>query len=264
MQATETPESREITGNPPTVTLRYKVTGEIDEAVVFVGMMSVVPETWRHGKQTLYRQDIRVRPRGGGVHAVEVPYGTRDQRIRQYRFSFDTTGERQRIYVGRETRRYSAAGENNADTPDFKNAINVDDDDRVQGADVPVPGLKLTYRIRWEHGYVDEILAQFLARMTGRTNSKKWHGLDPGEALFLGATGDSGTEAETELAYHVLASENAVLDFGDIPLVTKKGHEIVWFKYGNDADAKAVVRRPKYVYCVRTQQTMDFRRVLGF
>ena len=165
----------------------------------------------------------------------------------EYVFSFDTSGGTVTRTTSWATAAYAKSGET---PPNFANAINVVDGD-VRGVDITIPALKLSIRKRQPKANITLAYVNALYQLTGTVNNASFLGFAAGELLFLGASGQQGTDADPEITYNFLASQNVTgLSIGGISGIDKPGHAYLWayFEPAEDTSAKATVRRPKAVY----------------
>jgi len=259
----ETPDSRQETGVPPSLTLNYLALGVQDDEYVYNYALSNTPLTIIRGGNLLVRKDIRKDPAGWGQYRITVPYGLRDKidvPSGSFTFSFDTTGA---------TIKIKAAKEHIASYPDdgdwHKGAIGVKEDGDVEGADIIIPALKLTYSFKHPAGVVDEAFARYIASITGRVNLNGWRGYQPGELLFAGGSGSDGSDAEADVAYQFIASGNEDnLSIGDISGIVKAGHHYAWVEFQDDVDTGEAIRPPKRVNIERVYDAIDFATGFGF
>lgn len=260
----EFPKSRSSTGNPPSETRRYYASGSADQnyvtAYAQAATPSIITTTWG----ILYRQDIQVEAGGASYFTVAVPYAPRPKfDTGSYTLSFDTTGGTVHITNSKETRnRYGAGG--NPFVPDFKGAIGVSGDN-IEGAEIVIPALKLTATFRHPAAVMTLAKIKYLASITGMVNSSTFLTFAAGEVLFLGCTGEEGTETPTSVAYQFACSQNATgLSFGDVAGVAKRGWDAVWIKYQDTTDTGYAVKRPEFVYVERVYEEVDLATALGF
>ena len=260
-QIFERPTSRKTTSVPPTYESQWVVTGTTSSAVAKSYALAATPAIVVTLEGTLYRQDLKVEPISGHVYGVTVPYAVRKRETGEYTLSFDTSGGTVHISSSKETiASYAATGT----APDHKQLIGVKGDD-VAGADVVIPALKLTVRFKHPQAEVSLPWIKTLASITGTVNSTPFLTFDPGEVLFLGASGSEGSEAETEAAYSFACSKNAgSLTVGGLTGVAKKGHEYLWIAYQDTTDGGRPVKNPQFVYVERVYELTDFTAVLGF
>ncbi len=263
---TESRNSRDSTANPPTVTLRYSATGSNDDVYVKAYAINATPAqvfSVQHG--TLYRQDVRITWEGYEIARVEVPYGQQERQTGSYRISFDTTGATINAKYSKET--IAAFGRPQDDPPsvdDFKNLIGVNGDN-VEGADIVVPVLRMTVNFSHPLGVIDIARVKALANWTGRTNSDVFLTFEPGEVLFLGASGIEGSDAETEIAYNYAMTPNEEdVSIGEVVNIMAKGWHKVWVRYRDDVTNNISVKQPKAVYVERVYDELAFVNAFGF
>lgn len=259
----ETPESRQESSNPPSYTLIYKATGEHDDAVVHAHALAATPSIVFRPTGTLYRKDVQREPDGWAQHIVTVPYGPLDSSslpAGSYTFDFDTTGATVKITAAKEhIESYPVSGD------PHKGAIGVKADGEVEGADIIIPALKMTYTFKQPQGIVDEAFARNIAAITGRTNLNPFRGFAAEELLFIGGAGSDGTDSEADVAYQFIASANeASLTIGDITGIVKAGHHYAWVEFKDEVDAGQAVRQPKRVNIEKVYDSVDFATALGW
>lgn len=252
-------ESHSTTANPPSATKVYRCYGSKDGEYVQGLAFQLTSSLLSSPYGLLYRQDIKVDPdKGPDQWTVTVTYGIEKSESGQFTFSFDTTGGTFHIKNSLAT---VAAFPSSA--TNFKQLIGVHGDD-VDGTDIVIPSLKLTYGFKHPQGFVSEAYAKVLASITGRTNSGSFRTFQAGELLFLGATGSDGTEADAEVQYHFAASQHATgLTVGDIMGIAKAGHDVAWVSWEDTVDDGKPAKKPLAVYIEKVYQQADFS-VFGF
>lgn len=264
----EMPDSRTSTVNPPTVTLRYKAVGEPSDAIVGVYALSATPISVFTPIGQLWRQDIKLDPDGYAQYRVSVPYGIRNRETGSYSFNFDTTGATTKVKIAREhlgTYYSPSITAHSSDTNPHHGSIGVNPDHSVEGCDIVIPNLKLGVIFRFpQKGITIGKVKQF-ASVTGTTNSDSFLGFDPGELLFLGATGGDGSNHELEVNFQFAASQNVgSLTFGDIVNIVKSGHAYAWVEFLTQvtSDNKAATMPPLAVHVERVYDTANFHGTL--
>ena len=243
----------------PSITKLYTLCGITDHAAAFVYARGATATMIAAAGQVLYRQDVRLDHVGYDVWDVVVPYGPLNKSLGEYRFSYSTLGGSVLIRQAKEHIAVFPAGK-----PDNKGAIDVQNGE-AQGTEIVIPSLKFTYAVRHPTAVINEAHGIRMARLTGKTNSKAWHGMKPGEALFLGSNGSDGTNSEAEATYEVAASEemsNATI--GTITGVNKKGWEVAWCSFKDAVDGGKPVRQLDYISIERVFDSFDFAAELGF
>jgi hypothetical protein len=178
-------------------------------------------------------------------------------------FSFDTTGGTTIAFGSRHTSRFAKVGET---AIDHKSAVNVKPDGSVEGAEIAIPALKFSIKVRKPKASITTAYVKTLAKLTGTVNLLEFRDFKPGELLFQGANGQEGSKTDPEVEFHFAASQNAdgvsgsKLTIGDVANIVKKGHEYlwIWFEAVVDATAKGLARRPKYVYVERLYEEVSW------
>jgi hypothetical protein len=258
---TESRTSRSSTLEPSTYVLRYTAAGSGDYAFVRSYALAATPAVVWSITGNLFRQDVRIEWTGYQIARVEVTYGEQKNETGSYRLSFDTTGATINAKHSKET---IAAYPGGADKDAFGQLIGVNGDN-VEGADLVIPALKISVHFKHPQGIITLPQIKAIASVTGRVNSATFLTFSPGEVLFLGASGQEGTETETEIAYQFAMSENADnLTIGEIVGIAKKGWDLVWIRYKDEVVGNTQVKQPKECYVERVYDTVDFSLIFGF
>lgn len=259
----ETPESRKESSNPPSYTLVYKAAGEHDDSLVHAHALMATPSVVFRPTGTLWRKDVQRDPDGWGQNIVTVPYGPLDASslpAGSFTFDFDSSGGTIKVKAAKEhVKSYPVDGNFH------KGSIGVNEEGDVEGADIIVPVLKLTYTFKHPLGVVNEAFARNVASVTGRTNLNPFRGFEGEELLFVGAAGSDGTDSEADVAYQFIASPNeSDWSIGDITSIVKKGHHYAWVEFKDEVHAGNAVRQPQRVHIERVYDSVDFASALGW
>jgi hypothetical protein len=258
----ERPDSRAWTVDPPGVTYRYKASGEHDDSIVLAYALSGTPTVVYSGVGALFRGNVQVDPDGHKQYVVTVPYGSRKNETGSATFRFDTTGATINIKAAKE---HIASYPSGAPANPHKAAIGVTKDGQVEGADIVVPALRLTYSFRHPAGIINENHARALAGVTGMTNSATFRGFAAGELLYVGSAGEDGTETEASVDYNFVASKNVTdLRVGDILNIVKQGHHLLWIEFKNEVDSGKPVVQPERVHIERVYDAVNFAAIFGW
>lgn len=256
----ERPGVQIATSNPPTYETEWVSEGLFDLGSAKAAALTLTPAMVAVAEGILHREDIQAREEGCGVHYVRVRYTKRKNTSGQYSFRFSSSGGTLHITHSRETvNKYPGTART------MNQAIDVGRDNVPRGADVVIPALKMSYTFKHPLGMVNEAYANALYEVTGTANDAVWHGMQPGEALFLGADGSDGTDAEAEVTFHVIREKNLQdLTIGGISGIRKDGHDFLWVHWQDDAvDGKPGVK-PRAVYVERLYRRINFTAALGF
>lgn len=140
------------------------------------------------------------------------------------------------------------------------------DGNDVQGCDIIAPVYNFSETHRFTDAVVTPAYKAALFRMTGKVNSDGFRGFQPGEVLFLGASGRRVAYNMWDVAYrfaslpnHSAANDN-LITVGDITGIAKNGWDYLWVQYADDVDAtaKVMIRRPVAVYVEQVYHTAAF------
>lgn len=260
----ETPDSRSESARPPSYTMQYRAVGEQNDYLVQSFALEATPVAIFRPAGKLYRQDIQTEPDGFENYLITVPYTPLQRDVASAHFSFDTTGATVTI---KSAKQHVATFDNSGSVAGdwHKGAIGVQGDGQVEGADIVIPALKISYTYKHPQGNVSEAFARSLASVTGRTNANPWRSFPAGELLFIGATGSDGTDAEADVQYQFIGSSNATdLTIGDITNIVKAGHNYAWVEFEDEVQSGEPVRRPRRVHIERVYDTIDFATALGW
>jgi hypothetical protein len=131
--------------------------------------------------------------------------------------------------------------------PNYQGAIGVNDD-RIDGADIFGP------RFEWSRTVSLPIVTRAylitLRNLTGTKNSRRFYGSQPGEVLYLGATG-TYTLGERWSVTHRFAERANQVDLTITPNLTiplKRGWEYLWVRYLPEVVDGRVLHRAAAAY----------------
>lgn len=230
--------------------LLYIVKDAANEGAARSAAMSTAPLMW---DSKIFR-DIVTERIGPTKWLCKANYDDQEEDldVGEWRMSFDTTGGTVRQTLALEERRYPGT------TPDQKCAINVIDG-KVQGIDVPVGSLKITVTFRMPRTTITIPYIRALAAVVGKTNAHAFIGFEPGELLFLGATGAQGTKVDPTIDFHFLCGENLTdITLGEITAITKGAHEHLWTMFRDAIDEESIVQMPEAVIVDRIHRSANF------
>ena len=259
--AVERCDSREVaTGDRPTAVMKFLVKGTSDEQAALAALAAASPGDYNG----IARTNWHVSPVGDGSDAWEgtVNYAlvtSAPRPVGQSTYSFDTAGGTQHITQAKQhIQTYTRGG---ATAPDLEGAIGYDGHD-VQGCDITVPVYNFSETHYLAADAVTDTYKGTLFSLTGKVNNASFRGFQAGEVLFLGA---SGTQRQGdnawEITFRFAASPNVSnLTIGGSSGIAKKGWEYLWVQYEDFADtgAKAVLKRPRFVFIERVYDEADF------
>jgi hypothetical protein len=100
--------------------------------------------------------------------------------------------------------------------------------------------------------------------LTGKVNGSSFRGFNPGEVLFLGASGswrDSRDDTPWEVTFHFAAQANRYnIRVGNMTGITKQGWDYMWVRYKAEdhEGAGTRIKRPVGVYIEQVYEVADF------
>jgi hypothetical protein len=168
-------------------------------------------------------------------------------------YEFETGGGSQKISQAvANIGNYALSGET---APQFQGAIGVTDDN-VEGVDIIVPSYHFSETHLLNYATVTGSYKQTLRALTGKVNSDEFRDLDPGECLFLGASGRQRTPSGNwEVVFRFAASDNLTgISVGGITGIAKKGFEYLWVSYKTTTDAGPPQRLVKIPHSAHVEQ----------
>lgn len=174
-------------------------------------------------------------------------------------YSFEVVGTTTKITQSLQTVDSIAASA----VPDFKGAIGVDADGKVDGADILTPTSSFSITKDQSAGFVTQTWrAETLPAIVNKTNSTAFEGYGVGEVLLEGVSGSRlGRVGDWRLTYRFLVSKDATaITIGDIGTIDKAGWDYLWILYEDqeDATAKKVVKQPFAAYVERVYERADY------
>lgn len=265
----ETPESRsqqyDSSATNNLVTHIYKAVGEQDDNVVATYVANNAAATVPTFAGVLYLKTVRIRPDGFQQYYVEIDYGPLSITSipkGSYTFNFDTTGGTTNVKCGKtHVGSYYPAGATETPANPHMGVIGVKDDGGVDGADIVIPKFKFSVAFKYPSGVITVARAKLLASITGCTNSDKFLEFQPGELLFLGASGADGSQSEMEVTFNFEASANETgLTVAGVTGVSKKGHEYGWEEFGDKVASGLAVVNAKAVHIEQVYNSANFAK----
>lgn len=248
-------DSRESTTgiDSPSVDLIYVVQGTEDDVEVKVLVEDTIPAIYFG----LVFQSYHIAHQGGGIWEVTVRYGkVEPKETGDSSFAFDTGGGSTHVTQSLQTiGRYAPAGKT---APNFQGAVGVTTDS-VEGTDITVPVYSFTETHYVPVGLVTGGFKATLFFLTGKVNANGFKGFQPGEVLFLGASGSQRGKDDWEITYRFAASPNVTnLTVGSITGIAKRGWEYLWVRYADAEDQHVLVKQPIAAYVEQVYEAADF------
>lgn len=247
----------ETVGDKPAAEFQYVALQCADETEVRTLALSTSPT----GYNGLIRRSVEISERVANdawkvVVRFDAPQPYEDS-TPQSVFSFDSTGGTQHITQSIQTvNRYGSSA-----STLLGGAIGYDGEN-VAGVDITVPVWN------WQETYYltdAELNTPAYYALTGMVNSDVFYGYQPGEVLFLGASGQKRGDSRWEVTFKFAASPNqSGITVGAISGITKDGWDYLWVQYTNDVDGSANIRikKPAAVYIEQVYDRAPFS-ILG-
>lgn len=234
--------------------------GATSKLAVAGTFLTIVPST--DGRKVI--RSINYNERGFRSWAITANYITPEEHHRkrqleegEFRWDFDTSGGTHTL-THTDPAKVTRFG---VDAPDFKGAINVDSEGKIQGVETELSGLKLNLSYKHSQAVITPAYMQKLEGLKRKKNAQPFLGFDSGELLFLNASGSDGTDTPAEVTYHFLIDHaRQDLTFGDITGVSKPAHDLLWIysEEEEDTTAKALRPNPRGVYVHQIHDPADF------
>ena len=176
-------------------------------------------------------------------------------------FSMDISGGTKHITHSKETIGSYSADENPA--PDFQRAINVDDDNQVNGVDVVNCSFTFTEKHYYTNNKMSNSFKREIASLVGKVNNNTFRQWETGELLFMGASGSrrgTARKDKWEVTFRFAVSMNATnIQVSDtITIPAKNGWDYLWVKYADNVKNNSLVKTIKAAYVERVYDYESF------
>jgi len=225
-----------------------------------VSMMAVAPP--RMG--AFVPVDFRVQPYDDSdtIYEGTVTYGPRTNNSpdgnNDPTYSFELSVEQRRTTQSLQQFAYGAFA------PDYKGAINVQEDGTVEGVDLNFPVFSWNETHYLKYSRVNRAYFFTLFNSVARMNAAPFRDFARGEVLFLGCSGSKRASAQDwEMQFRFVASPNVSnLEIGDVTVTEKLGHDFLWVRYEAETQVPGgggtlLARIPKHVFVERVYQFTD-------
>lgn len=186
----------------------------------------------------------------GGDYTNERPKPT---------YSFTTKGYNEHVNFAELIAKYPETAK------DYGQAIDVGEDDKVKGVDIPAPFFSFTETHAFRPSEYTPKYQAILAYFTGAINQKPFRGFQPGEVMFAGADGNRSGDDSTSFWYitfeFIVKSNEENKDVGGVTVAEKRGWDIMWVKTNTEADSGYTKPGVKGVYINRPHTIKDFAQL---
>lgn len=204
---------------------------------------------------------------GLGIYKVRADYEfsadslTSDDERPPSSFSFEVSGENRHIKQSVKTiARYPSSA------PDYNGAIGFDGE-TIQGTNVFCPFSSFTERHYFRDSQITAVYKKNLAIAVGAMNYDNFRGYEPGEVLFVGASGDKLGRSEKNLwavTFKFAVSPNQRnIKIGDITVNEKYGWDYLWVRYASalDSTRKHIIKKPVAAYVERVYNIVKYEKL---
>lgn len=175
-------------------------------------------------------------------------------------FSFDVVGETFRLLHSLATTKFPASGFSQSDLPDFKNAINVQDD-KIEGADILEPKTTYTETHFLSSNVVTQAYVDALSTVVGKTNSGLFRQFDADRLLLTRVAGRKRGIEDWQVTFDwAIGQHVSGKTIAGVQNVTKKAWEFLWVLYETfeDTTSKRLIKRPVGVYVETTYESANY------
>jgi hypothetical protein len=181
-------------------------------------------------------------------------------------YSFDFALQTQRVYQAKDSTPMPldqglAPG---FTAEDFEGAIAPDVDGNPQGIDVRTPQSSFSYSYYPANAVVTTVYQRAIQRMVGKVNSTAFHGYDPGEVMFVGASGRARNNDDWQIDFRFeQASNETGVVVGNCTPVDVDGWDVLSISYAEIKGTDNYIQVPRQVDVLRVYDRADFATVLG-
>lgn len=246
-------------------TRRFLVTGTDDEIAAYTAVASTLGQTLTNG---MVLDEITVQALSENPPLWEALANYKKVIAdNELVYNFDLTLET--VKVKRSLATIASYAPPGKTAPDFRQAINVQADQKIDGADLLLPVAKFSYSLSFDTATLTEAYAAYLETFVGKYNSVSFRGRPPGEVLFLGASGSQQWASESKTAnldFHFHRRPNRTgITIGDITGINVLGWEYLWVYYETAVDntAPALIPKPSAAYVERLAEPADLNAIFA-
>lgn len=244
-----------------------------DAVTAFNEVLNAVPSTFHNGIKSLILINTGSTRRIGEFkwRVGPIEYGTEQQAAQdeqqnqneeaEFGWDFEIGGGTAHITQSLATvDTYSATP--GGTPPDFKGAINVTKDS-VEGADIPARSFTYSRTKSFLQSSVTQSFQVGIYNLSVCVNSQPFENWQPGEVLFLGASGSAKGLGLAVINFKFQVIPNGTFTVGSIAGISKKGHHLLWIRYADEEDttAKALVKRPTAAYVEQVLEEDDLNNL---
>jgi hypothetical protein len=266
--------SREwVRGERPSLIQHYTLTGTSDDQRVAETLELESDAIWidRQGRQ-LARSEIRYDPvwvdedEDDGLWDCSITYELPEflfPNVDDGASSFDIGGGTQNVTQSIVT---VGAHQPGGGLPaNFEGAIGVTHE-QVEGASLIIPSYTFNETVVFPHFSISDRYRGTLVELVGTMNDRTFFGLESGECLFLGASGQRRGMGDWDITFKFAGSPNrSNIKIGTMDGISKLGWDYLWVRYADrvstTSEVTSVVKKPIAVYVERVYRFGNFHRL---
>jgi len=279
MAVREKPNSRKWSeGETKECEYLFQVSGTNNDLLIKAEALAYAPLIINDGVDDLWRQTVQLQRINWQVWDVTIPYKkTEPKEIGWSQVSFELTMQTAKVTQSlayedplnlglippamlQATTGYAPG---TATAPDYKGAIGVNKDGKVEGCEILVP--EFTWSETWRHptAIVESLAYRNILYAIGLSplNDAVFRDFAGAEVLFMAASDSRFDKTQSDVTYKFKASPNMTnLTIGDITVAEKLGHDYLDIRYAEKVDpvSKVRVAVPKYAYVHTMYCASDF------
>lgn len=262
-------------GRTDSATLIYHIVGEASRQQALAMLRGAAPILYDTGDGNLIRQSLSVEAIGPDIWEGRAEYdGPQSRRSEQpaqpasWKFSFRTTGGRHRIT---QSKAVISSRKFDGGSPPPNWGIIGWNGREVKGVEIPVPALEISVTAYYPPGVINVYVMKMFASITGTINSDPFLGFEPGEVLYLGATGEGevpriGDEnpPTTSVTHDFSCSANRTIQLPGFGSIDVLGWDYLDVVFEDHVSGDQVLPRPRYAYVHRVFDVIPFSAFFGF
>lgn len=234
----------------------YKVFEAADEDTAVAAVQATAPRYFLGMRLRTFSVSDRLSGSSWRINANYQYNPADDPTPPEMTFNFDTTGGSK--HITHSIRTVSLA----AGSPNYQGAINFDGE-KVNGVTISSSIMSYNETQYYHPSVITNSWLSKLLRMGSTVNSTTFLGYEPGEILFVGATGSRmgvHTDDLWEVNYKFNISPNATdIQVGSMVIPSKRGWDLLWVHYQNvlDSTNKYLASNPIGVYVEQVYEYAD-------
>ena len=247
----------------------YLIYDNTDEQNVLRYAYTVIPDKIDYNGRSVSRDSIEIMERRTediwkvtAHYPVDPENSVDNEKNEVPEFSIDISSGTKHITHSKETV-FKISAKEGEEPPDYANAINVNQDYKIDGVDIVNSVFSFSEKHYYKNSKMSNAFKRQLASLVGKVNDATFKQWQPGELLFMGATGSrrgKTSKDKWEVTFRFAVSmnvENLEID-ENIIIPEKKGWDYLWVKYENDVENNQLTKKIKAAYVERVYDYVSF------